>query len=302
MNTTAYHPFLSEEAKETYLAFYDEMAKQWTIPSETMMIPTSYGETFVRVSGPADAPPLILLHGAGSTSLMWMFSIEELSKHHRTYAIDSLINTGCVGRSIYTRSIKNADESSEWLNEVFDGLGLADNISLIGASYGGWIASQYALRYSDRLHKAVWIAPAGTVLPFSEEYLHRIMSLYMSPNPDTYKEFFGWSFKDFLEQHPQMLNSMVDEFTLTMRSFIPPNPQEIPILTALSDDELHGITTPTLFIIGENDVLYSAQGAIERLGTVAPQIEVCLISSAGHDILLVQTDRVNQKINNFLSD
>ncbi|GAB5494346.1 MAG: enantioselective carboxylesterase CesB [Phototrophicaceae bacterium] len=300
MNTTPYHPFLSEEAKTNYLAFYDGVASNWSVPSETKMIETSYGQTFVRISGAIDAPPLVLLHGAGSTSSMWMFSIEALSKHYRTYAVDSLINTGCVGRSIYTQAITNGDESSEWLNDLFDGLGLGNDINLIGASYGGWIANQYALRYQERLHKAVWIAPAGTVLPFSEDYLHRSMSLYMTRDPEVYKEFFRWNFKDFLAKQPQVLESMVAEFVLTLQSFVPPNPQEMPRLTALSDDELQAITIPTLFLIGENDVLYSANDAIERLNTIAPQIETQLIHDAGHDILLAQTEIVNQAILSFL--
>ncbi|MEM8529998.1 MAG: alpha/beta hydrolase [Chloroflexota bacterium] len=302
MNTTTYHPFLSEEARETYLAFYDEMARQWPIPSETMMVPTAYGQTFVRVSGPVDAPPLVLLHGAGSTSLVWRFNIETLAQHHRTYAIDSLINTGCVGRSIYTRPITNGDESSAWLNDVFNHLGLANNISLLGASYGGWIASQYALRHVDRLHRAVWVAPAGTVLPFGEEYLHRSMSLYMSPSPETFKDFFSWTLNDFLRKQPEMLDAIVDEFVLTMQSFVPPNPQEVPTLTILSDAELQRITTPTLFLIGENDVVFSASAAsaIERLHTVAPQIATYLVPDAGHDVLIAQTELVNQKISDFL--
>lgn len=302
MNTTPYHPFVSQKAKETYLAFYDQSASRWPIPSETLMVPTPYGHTFVRISGPIDAPPLVLLHGAGSTSLMWMFNIEALSKHYRTYAIDSLINTGCVGRSVYTHPITKAGESSEWLDALFDGLGLGNNINLIGASYGGWIASQYTLRHAKRIHKAVWIAPAGTVLPFSDEYLRRSIELYINPGTNTFEEFFRWSFNDFLSKYPEALQSMVDEFILTMQSFVPPNPHEVPQLTALSDDELQSITIPTLFLIGENDVLYSASAALERLSTVVPQIETHLIHNAGHDSLLVQTEIVNQKIDNFLSD
>lgn len=82
--------------------------------------------------------------------------------------------------------------------------------------------------------------------------------------------------------------------------FVPPNPQEVPTLTALSDEELQSITTPTLFLIGEHDVLYSVTSAIARFHTVAPQIETHLVRDAGHDILLVQTETVNQKIRDFL--
>lgn len=297
---TPYHPFLSDDARTTYLAYYDEAATQWPIPSETKMVETAYGQTFVRISGPVEAPPLVLLPGAGSTSLMWTLSIEALSTDYRTYAIDSLINTGCVGRSVYTRTISNAEQATDWLDDLFDGLGLADEVNLIGPSYGGWVASQYALRYPNRLRKMVWIAPAGTILPFSDAYLQHSMALYIAPGPDTFSNYFKWCFSDLAEKHPDMLNVMVEEFALTMQSFVPPNPQEVPVLTAMSDEELQHITTPTLCLIGENDVLYAAKDAMQRLHTVAPQIETTLIPDAGHDLLLVQRDMVNQEIVAFL--
>src|SRR5688500_16130005 len=142
---TAYHPFRSAQAKTEYLAHYDKSAKQWPLPSDCHLIDGAYGQTFVRITGPKDAPPLVLFHGAGSSSLMWMLNIEALSRNYRTYAVDSLINTGCVGRSIYTKPIRSAEDANQWLDELFTKLGLGDAINLLGASYGGWLVSQYAL-------------------------------------------------------------------------------------------------------------------------------------------------------------
>lgn len=302
MDTLApYHPFRSAEAKAEYLAHYDEAAKDWPVPSEGRMVDTSYGQTFVRISGPVDAPPLVLLPGAGTCSLMWTPGIEALSERHRTYAVDSLINTGCVGRSIYTRPIKGPDDTVNWLDELFNALDLGGNIYLLGASYGGWLASHCALHCPDRLSKIVLVAPAGTVLPFQEEYLRHSMSLYMTPGRDTYRRYFRWVFKDLTRENSQMIEALVDDFLLSARCFAPPNPQEMPVLTALSDEELQRINLPTLFLVGENEVLYSAQEAIQRLNEVAPHIQAEIIPHAGHDLLLVQTDIINQKMVAFLA-
>jgi hypothetical protein len=48
----SYHPFRSAEAKEQYLKLYDLRAKKWPVACETRMVDTSYGSTFVRISGP----------------------------------------------------------------------------------------------------------------------------------------------------------------------------------------------------------------------------------------------------------
>ena len=72
---TGYHPFKSPEAKEQYLNLYDLRAEKWPVASETKIVPTSYGQTFVRISVPNTAPPLILQHGGGGNSLQWIGSI-----------------------------------------------------------------------------------------------------------------------------------------------------------------------------------------------------------------------------------
>ena len=301
MTTSAYHPFRSAEAKTAYLARYDAAAQAWPVPSEGKMVHTSYGQTFVRISGPVDAPPLVLLPGAGSCSLMWRLNIEALSACHRTYAVDGLINTGCVGRSVYTRAITGPDDAVVWLDDLFSGLELGNNINLLGASYGGWLASQYALHAPDQLHKVVLLAPAGTVLSFRGAYLMRSIFLNIVPRRNTTIRFFKWSFKDLAQKDSQFLEAMADEFFLSARCFEPVNPKQLPSLTALTDQELLRINVPTLFLVGENEVLYSAQKAVQRLNAVAPQIQTAVIPNAGHDLLLVQTEMVHQKIATFLA-
>ena len=300
ISTPIYHPFRSAAAKAEYLAHYDAAVETWPIPSEGQMVETSYGQTFVRISGPAAAPPLILFPGAGGSSLQWRLSIEALSKSHRTYAVDGLINLGCVGRSVYTQAITDAAEAMAWLDDLFAELGLTDNITLVGASHGGWLASQYALHAPQRLSKVVLVAPAGTVLPFRAAYIARTILISIFPSRNMYLRFFKWSFKDLAQQNGPFLEMMADDFLLSARCFEPINPKALPRLTAMSDEELQRMTTPTLFLVGENEVLYSASKAVARLKELAPEIETAVIPKAGHDLLLVQAEMVHQKIEAFL--
>jgi hypothetical protein len=57
MTTESFHPFRSEPAREEFLSFYLEKAKRWPIPSETRLVDTASGMTFVRISGKASARP-----------------------------------------------------------------------------------------------------------------------------------------------------------------------------------------------------------------------------------------------------
>lgn len=72
--------------------------------------------------------------------------------------------------------------------------------------------------------------------------------------------------------------------------------------TVLTDAELRSIGVPALFLVGENEKIYSAQEAVERLNEVAPQIETDIIPDAGHDLTLVQADLVNRIVLAFLKE
>ena len=52
--------------RDRYLAFL----KRWPVPNQQVRVPTSQGETFVVVSGPEGAPPLLLFHGGAANSAM----------------------------------------------------------------------------------------------------------------------------------------------------------------------------------------------------------------------------------------
>jgi pimeloyl-ACP methyl ester carboxylesterase len=299
MEVSAYHPFRSAEAKAEYLALYDEKAKSWPVTSECRMIDTSDGQTFVRISGPIDAPPLVLLPGGGATSLMWESNIESLSECYRAYAVDTLINTGCVGRSVYTRTIKSPDGAARWLDELFSTLELGNSINLIGMSYGGWLASQYALRLPDRLNGIVLLAPAATVLPLRLEFFIRGMLLRLAPLRYTYRSFSHWLFSDWAQQvSAQAIEVGVNESITVSRCF---KPAEFPWPTVLTDEELQSIIVPALFLVGENERIYSAHKAVQRLNAVAPRIQTGVIPHAGHDLTFVQPEMVSQKIVEFLA-
>lgn len=293
---SAHHPFHSIEAKERFLESYDRAAQKWPVQSETRQVGTSYGQTFVRISGPADAPPLVLLHGIGGNSLQWMPNIEALSRHFRTYAVDNIYD---FGRSVYTRPMQSPDDFVNWLDEVFNTLGLGDKVNLMGLSYGGWIASQYALRFPDRLNKLVLLAPVCTVMPLSFEWIVRAV-LCAIPSRYFTESFLYWLLEDLANSGPKgkaVLEEHIDAAYLAAHSF---QSKRMVDPTVLSDDELRSIKVPTLFVVGENEKVFSAPEAIERLKKVAPQVKIELIPNAGHDLTIMQADMVNKKVLEFL--
>jgi pimeloyl-ACP methyl ester carboxylesterase len=68
----------------------------------------------------------------------------------------------------------------------------------------------------------------------------------------------------------------------------------------LSDAEWRGLRPPTLFLVGEDEVIYSAQKAVCRLKRVAPQVTAGIVPGAGHDLTFCQTAMVNERVLQFL--
>jgi pimeloyl-ACP methyl ester carboxylesterase len=293
---TSYHPFRSATAKAQYLKLYDMRAKKWPVESETRFVDTSYGQTFVRMSGPAGALPLVLLHGGGGNSLQWIPNIEALSKSYKVYAVDNIYD---FGRSIYTQIIKSPEDFVNWLDEVFNALGLKNNINLMGLSYGGWLTSQYSLRFPDRLNKIVLLAPGGTVLPLRLEWIMRAV-LCLVPHRYFTSSFMYWLLEDLAQKDKAsrvMLEKEVDAAFMRLRCF---KLNRLVKPTVLQDEELQSIKVPALYLVGEHEKIYSAQKAIQRLHKVAPHIKAEVIPNAGHDLTIVQAEMVNEKVLEFL--
>jgi pimeloyl-ACP methyl ester carboxylesterase len=293
---TAYHPFRSVAAKEKYLALYDMRVKKWPVDSQTRLVDTAYGQTFVRLSRLWGAPPLVLLHGAGGDSLQWIPNIKALAKSYSVYAVDNIYD---YGLSIYKQPITSPADYVNWLDELFSGLDLENHIKLMGLSYGGWLASQYALRFPDRLDKIVLLAPAGTVLPLRFEWIIRAVLCFV-PHRFFTKTFLFWLLEDFAQKDEDsriMLEEEVDAVVERMRCY---KPIRLIRPTVLTDVELKRINVPALFLVGEHEKIYSASKAIQRLKRVAPQIKTEMLPDAGHDVTIVQAEMVNKKVIEFL--
>lgn len=292
MEITEYYPFKSEEAKRDYLKLYDTRAKEWPILSETKIVNTSYGQTFVRISGPADAPPLVMLHSMGTSSLMWLPNIEALSMYYRTYAIDIFGH----GRSVNIKSLNDSQDFVNWLDELFNALELGNDTNLMGMSLGSWITSQYVLKFPERLNKIVLLAPVATVQPISPMFMIRGL-LAMIPIDYFYKSMMYWALDDLAKKDKEKAEERINDSLLASKCFktrFPLSP------TVLGDNELQNIKIPALYIVGENEKICSAKKALERLNTIAPQIKTEIIPNAGHDLPIVKAEIVNEKVLEFL--
>jgi pimeloyl-ACP methyl ester carboxylesterase len=245
---------------------------------------------------------LALLPGARVGSLMWTDTIAALSARHRTYALDII---GDVGFSVNRCKISNPTDYVDWLDEVLTVLVPERPLSLMGVSLGGSIAAQYALRFPGRLRSLVLLAPGGTVLPFSLGFFVRITLLSLpipgrggSPLLRTCR----WLFEDAMRGDDACrarAEQAIDQLQTAMGAFALPRP---PWPALVTDKEWQGLRVPCLFLVGENEKIYSAKAAVRRLNQFAPQVKAEILPGAGHDMTMVNPDLVTGRVLDFLAE
>jgi pimeloyl-ACP methyl ester carboxylesterase len=271
--------------------------------SETTRIDTPSGQTFVRVSGCSNARPLVLLPGARGTSLMWAPNIAALSARYRTYALDSVTD---IGLSSAHAEIAKAEDFVRWLDEVLGVLVPHGTVDMMGMSYGGWLAAQYALRSPTRLRKLVLLAPGATVLPMSIGFLLRIALIglpFSGRHGGPVRRMIEWLFEDLARSGADSgpgpalgIEDVLDTVRLD-RFFALPWP---PWPTVIPHESWRNWSVATLFLVGANEKIYSPEAAVKRLNRVAPGIRTEIIPRAGHDLTLVQPHLVAERVLAFL--
>jgi pimeloyl-ACP methyl ester carboxylesterase len=189
--------FKTPEHSQRYLEAYERVLSLWPVAHEALDLATHWGITHVNAAGPEHAPAMVLLPGFGANSTMWFPNILDLSSHYRIYALDT---NGQPGKSLPTRPL-TAENSAQWLGEVFDALKL-ENAHVVGISLGGWLGLDFAIRQPARVGRLVLLDPAASFEPMSAAFLwHSFIPIMVHPTRPGLIRYFRWMTKGF-RVHP----------------------------------------------------------------------------------------------------
>ena len=273
--------YKSDTGKRRVEESYRSLLNQWPEPVDFVTVPTREGDTFVVVSGPETAPPLVLLHGSMGNAITWLGEISAYAKHFRCYCVDIV---GEPGFSAPSRPDLNTEASALWLDDVLTGLGI-DKASFVALSLGGLIAFDYAARRPGRVTALAGIAPAGICR--TKNVLFRFLPLFFMGEWGKQKMREAVTGKLFVDNAPgavafrAFFDLIADEFR--------PRMERLPML---SDAQVSGLDFPVLAIVGGKDVLLNTDDTRDRLRALAPQANVDYRPAARHYIAGTEKDIV----------
>jgi pimeloyl-ACP methyl ester carboxylesterase len=283
--------FRSPEGKAQYYATYDAVLKQWPVPYEELYIPTRFGETHVIASGSKEADPMVLLHPSGGSATIWWRNVGPLSRHYRTYAIDTISepNKSSLRRPIHFRHQRH--EFADWTIDLFHGLQV-ENTYVVGNSFGGFLALNAALHLPERVKKVVLISPADTFTVMWAWYWHFPMANILGSKHAMLKAY-DWIWQDFPKDECMTQLRAVTALVGRPRHWFP---------SVFSDSELRTIRMPVLLLVGDREVIYKPEDAIRRAIRLVPGLKAEIIPNANHIAEYTAPEVVNKKILDFFAD
>jgi 2-hydroxy-6-oxonona-2,4-dienedioate hydrolase len=236
---------------------------------------------------------LVLLHGIGTSSERWAHIIPSLSKSFRVIVPD-IVGFGKSEKPIDTAYTMRF--FVDFLRAFLEKL-LIDRCVLIGHSFGGYLATEFAIKHGEKVEKLILVAPAGPRRD-SNHILDQYIRAALYP---TYENALR-AFMDMAFDPSTVSGYTVNNFVAQMGS---PNSKYAFMRTLhgiKNGPELKGrlsrIICPTLVVWGENDKMISANYANEYDEISNKKLEI--IENCGHTPFAENPTKFNKAVLQFL--
>ena len=215
---------------------------------------------------------VIFLHGYGGQATQWKYQLDEFSISNRVVAIDLRGH----GKSDKPGGNYSMAQLIEDLDMVFEELEIEGKFHLVGHSFGGAIATEFAIAHPEKINHLILIATAGEheLNPFYRFLLKLPSSILRSIGPIVR----GW-----LSAPPHVMHSWYH--------------QNVAIWNGWS--LFRSLQVPTTVIRGHYDRVFS-KPMFDEVARAIPSAEEIDVGASGHLVMLERRDAVNRVIQRSL--
>ena len=221
----------------------------------------------------AHAPPLVFLHGYGGSAAQWLYQLRYFGQTTRVIAPD-LRGHGLSGDPRgrpYTMEGLVDD-----LELTLERLEVPRPFYLVAHSFGGAVATEYALRHPDSLSGLVMIGvPSRFIL---REVVRRLMAI-----PDPIFSWIARAIRVALFAPQRTLKHMHDQILSRWRG----------------DERLGQLRVPTLVVLGHRDTVFLREH-YENVARSIAGAQQTVIPVSAHLVQLERPDAVNRAVRRFI--
>lgn len=243
----------------------------------------------------------IEVHSAGSGPPLLYLHAEQYVEQARPY-LDALAKKWTViaprhpgyGAASNANDLRTVDDLAYLYLDLLDELRL-DNVVLVGASFGGWIALEMCVRNRARLSKLVLVSSVGVKFSGREE--RDFADLFYMPDVEAFPMLFADPERhapNYAAMSAGQLEELARERQMLAHYGWRPYLHN-PTLRRW----LHRVDLPTLVVWGEAD-RFAKPSYGRSLASALPAAELMLIQGAGHYPEIEQPDATIRAIDAFV--
>jgi len=256
--------------------------------------------------------PLVLMHGGPGADLYTLMSFKPLAKQFTLVFYDHRCNGRSTGAEVTSMTMENLTADADALRQA---LGF-EKWAVLGHSFGGSVALEYALRYPTSLSHLLLVNSGGDYRWAAEKSSELLAKRGFSPEivelarrhlngqfePD---KMFSNLMKLGKAYNPHTgLRQMPHMLFYGLQSKLQPEATIFGETQVLKDwtvmDRLGEIKVPTLVMAGREDFIYPPEHQ-EELAAGIPNARLVLIDRAGHNPHDEQTAETLAAIRSFLA-
>lgn len=215
---------------------------------------------------------IIFLHGYGGKAVQWIYLMREFSSENRVIAIDQRGH----GHSDKPRSGFTMPDLRADVEGVLDVLGINQKVVLVGHSFGGAVAAEFAVAHPERIDRLVLIATTGE---FRLNPLYRLLLRL----PFSTLQLLTPYTRNWLGAPPPTLKSWYQENLSRWKGW----------------DLFPKLSVPTLTIRGHQDRVFE-KPLFEEVARLIPGVEDVDVGASGHMVMLERREAVIRAMQRFL--
>lgn len=244
-------------------------------------------------------PPLLLISGLGANRLSWAPVLPLLSDAFRCITFD---NRG-TGQSDVPPGPYTIDRMGDDAAALIEALNIAP-VAAVGWSMGGSILQSLLIHHADKVRRAVLLSTLPSYTDIQHGWLDALLTLRRSSVDPLALGIVGmpWAFT------PRLLSDHGRAFQAARLAAQNPYPTRLEgfeaqahaVRTYDARPALAGVTTPTLVLVGAEDVLTPVHQSVEIAGLMAAA-RLMVLPRGGHAMVIEYPDDTVHAIRGFLA-